>query len=719
MHFKPSALVAGVLLFIVALTGCDDEAATTRTPEVETSGNRLVVHYFNKEGNYKNVPVEATSFDGNEKGKLADYSTDAFGLKATFQFSDKASSNATTAYYGIGIKTDSVFAGDVRYVQAKDGVAEAWLIDGDARVFDSPVAIDPKRIVQKDGKRYVAVEDMKDQLQYTYKYGKNTNVFDGEPNGSANILTLYHDRDYFEINVDKNRLGSNVTSNMLKEYTSYVFSDIDGYKQDDKYYLSLGAIERLFQVKHLTVGKEELLLAKQFTAYDRISVANKPEDVGFSSEKLKAIDEFMINQIQKGFPAAAFIVVKDGKIVKESAYGDAKKYDTALVNGVFQPAKLLPEDKRDRATVDTLFDLASNTKMYATNYAIQKLVSEGKLDLDRKLVSFPGWENFKDSYTVYTGKFTKGETGKELVTIRDILHHSGGLIPDPGYPNKNSSGDLWYQTDSVKDRAGIIDMICKTPLQSKPKTAFAYSDVDYMILGLLAEQITGMPLDEYVEKQIYAPMGLSHTIFNPLKKGFDKSQIAATELNGNTRDGSVNFGKTAEGKPIPMRTYTLQGEVHDEKAWYSMAGVAGHAGLFSTTRDMGALTQLMLNGGIYNGNQFFTKEVAEAFVKPYDVIPDKVDTSTIGLGWRVHSKSSANYYYYNWGPSRSTYGHQGWTGTLTIIDPVYNMSIVILTNYRHSPVVNPPNGFEAGNLALADLVPLSAQVYQALLPVQK
>ncbi|MDF2804791.1 MAG: penicillin binding protein, partial [Anaerocolumna sp.] len=370
--------------------------------------------------------------------------------------------------------------------------------------------------------------------------------------------------------------------------------------------------------------------------------------------------------------------------------------------------------------------LASNTKMYATNYAIQKLVSEGKLNLDEKISSFPGWENYKDSYVIYTGDWTLGGkgklpstpvTGKETVTVRDLLHHSGGNIPDPQYPNRAVAGGLWYQNSDSANRSGIIDIICKTPLQYKPRTTIMYSDLDFMILGLLVEQITGMPLDKYVENEIYGKLGISHTVFNPLTKGFSKSEIAATELNGNTRDGNISFGTMDDGSPVNIRKYTLQGEVHDEKAWYSMGGVSGHAGLFSTTGDMAVLTQLMLNGGIYNGTQVFTKEVADQFTAPYSVsgTQSTLDSSTYGLGWRLASKTGS-YWYFNWGPSRSTYGHQGWTGTLTIIDPVYNMTITMLTNLRHSPVDNPPNGFVGyENYTIGDFGPITGLIYQALI----
>src|SRR5699024_10898741 len=176
----------------------------------------------------------------------------------------------------------------------------------------------------------------------------------------------------------------------------------------------------------------------------------------------------------------------------------------------------------------------------------------------------------------------------------------------------------------------------------------------------------------------------------PLDHGVDPHQVAATELNGNTRDGNVSFGTRPDGSDVYIRDYTLRGEVHDEKAFYTMAGIAGHAGLFSTTSDMAVLTQLMLNDGIYAGRQYFAQDVIEEFTTPYAADPSDADFSTIGLGWRVHSKRAAAYYYFNWGPSRSTFGHQGWTGTLTVIDPLHDMTITVLTNMRHSPVIDPP-----------------------------
>lgn len=677
---------------------------------------KLIVHYHRYDNKYSGN-IDATALNNNAAGTISEKTTDEYGLKMTFNFSGSSSD----AYIGFTVKEDSVFPKDKKYVRAKDSLAEVWLIDGDARAYNSPQLINSNLIVKKNNKSYIAVEDSTNLLNLTYKYGKNGYVFDGAAKGTIDILTIYHDKDYFEINVNSNRIGANVTTNMLNYYTDVVFNDVDGFMQNNKYYLSLPYIERLLQIGTLTINNNSYLLNRQNSAYDQITAAAAPEQVGFNSEKLNKIDDYINNEINQGFPGAAVIIVKDGKIVKNTAYGYLKKYDTAFVDGAYQPAQLLPQSQWEKASVNSLWDLASNTKMYATNYAIQKLVSEGKLNLDQSISTFPGWQNYKDSYVTYTGNWvigkglTKAVTGKETVTVRDLLHHSGGNIPDPQYPNKNIAGDLWYQSSDFTNRAKIIDIICKTPLQYQPRTSISYSDLDFMILGLLVEQVSGMSLDKYVENEIYGKLELSHTVFNPLQKGFSKSEIAATELNGNTRDGHINFGLMEDGSPVNIRKYTLQGEVHDEKAWYTMGGVSGHAGLFSTTGDMAVLTQLMLNGGIYNGTQVFTKEVADQFTAPYSVDPTKVDSSTYGLGWRLASKSSS-YWYFNWGPSRSTYGHQGWTGTLTIIDPVYNMTITMLTNLRHSSIINNNLDFDGyKNYSIGDFGPITGLIYNALM----
>jgi len=402
-----------------------------------------------------------------------------------------------------------------------------------------------------------------------------------------------------------------------------------------------------------------------------------PESAGFDSQKLHQLDVWIQQQVDAGYPGMNLLILKDNHIVYQKAWGYAKKYDGSTLMAA--PVKATPE---------TLYDLASNTKMYATNFALQKLVYEGKISVDDLVSKYlPG----------FADRPTDKIKGKDRLRIADILHHTAGFPADPQYPNKKVAGELYSQ-----DKATTLEMIKRTPLDYSPGTRHVYSDVDYMILGFIIESVTGMPLDKYVEETIYRPLGLTHTVFNPLQKGFQRQQIAATELHGNTRDGVIDFPH--------IRTSTLQGEVHDEKAWYAMGGVSGHAGLFSNTGDMAVLMQVMLNGGSYKNVTLFDRKTVEAFTH------SSRDDPTFGLGWRVNANASMTATFGVLAPPQ-TYGHTGWTGTLTAIDPVNHMAIVILGNKPHSPVADPqanPNVFVSGQLPAATYGWIVDGVYGAL-----
>ena len=416
---------------------------------------------------------------------------------------------------------------------------------------------------------------------------------------------------------------------------------------------------------------------KESLQYPVLSKVNKPEEVGFSSEKLEVVDLLIEKEVAAGFPGAALIVVKDGKIVKNESYGYKQKFDGHT------PLKNFKEMEND-----TLFDLASNTKMYAANFALQKLVSEGKLDVNARVQEYI--PEFKDTEEDVI-------KGKDTMRIIDVLHHTAGFKPDPQYHNPKVSKELYSQ-----EREKTIEFINKTPLTYEPGTKNVYSDVDYMLLGTIVEKITGQKLDEYVENELYKPLKLKNTVFNPLQKGFKSKDIAATELLGNTRDGVIDFPN--------IRNYTLQGEVHDEKAFYSMEGVSGHAGLFSTTSDLAVLLQVMLNGGGYGNHTLFDQETINEFVAPSDMNP------TYGLGWRRNGNDSMEWMFSPYA-SDSAYGHTGWTGTVTIIDPELDLGIVLLTNKKHSPLVNPTansNQFYGDLFTTGSYGSVVTAVYEAL-----
>ena len=387
------------------------------------------------------------------------------------------------------------------------------------------------------------------------------------------------------------------------------------------------------------------------------------------NDNFKLIDQIINAEIANGFTSAQLVVTRYGKIIKKTNYGNVNSYN-----------KDGSRIKDGKAVDDnTLYDLASNTKMYATNLAIEKLVTDGQLDVSKKVQEYI--PDFKDQ---------EGDKilGKNELTVREILEHQAGFPPDPQYHNRNYNPEKpddpqpnANQKLYSQNRDEILQKIIETPLQYVPGTKTAYSDVDYMLLGFIIEKITNKRLDQYVKEALYEPLGLKNVTFNPLDNGFKADGIAATELNGNTRDGLITFDN--------MRTDTIQGTVHDEKAYYAMGGISGHAGLFANASDLAVLVQTVMNRGGYGNTMLFSEDVHDQFIKPKDT------NVTYGLGWRRKGHIG-----YQWAFSpianASTVGHTGWTGTLTVIDVYNNTSLVLLTNTKNSPVIDNkvnPNDF--------------------------
>ena len=449
------------------------------------------------------------------------------------------------------------------------------------------------------------------------------------------------------------------------------------------------------QIPAMTEQETEISVTKDDPGPDG-SAPDKPVDEitlsgsGIHEECLDLIEDIIENDIKYGFTSAQLAIIKDGRLVYENAWGK------------------IDRDSDIPATTDTMYDLASVTKVFGVNYALQKLVSDGVLSLDEKITDYLG-DRFADD--VIEIHYNEGddpdlETQKEWkrsLCIKDLLMHQSGFPADPKYCNPHvdteaqkpdsEKTNLLYAgngSDSIT-RENTIEAICKTPLLYKPGTRTVYSDVDYMILGLIVEKAAGMDLDSYLKENFCRPMGLEHITYKPLENGFIPDDCAATELHGNTRDGAVWF----EG----IREYELQGEVHDEKAYYSMGGISGHAGLFSNAADLAKLAELMLTGR-YEGEVFFSEDVIREFTAP------KSEAATNwGLGWwRQGDKQRAKYF----GPAAGagTIGHEGWTGTLIMIDPDRKLVIAYLTNKLNTPVtdkISNPNMFDGNWYTAASL----------------
>ena len=389
-----------------------------------------------------------------------------------------------------------------------------------------------------------------------------------------------------------------------------------------------------------------------------------------------AVDKLIEKDVSAGFPGAVLAVIKAGKILKLTAYGDAKQYQQ---NDLML---LRPEPMQ----TNTLFDLASNTKIFATNFALMKLVSEGQLNINNRV---------SDYLTEYQGD------GRELRQVKDLLTHKAGYPPVFDFHRKDTRyGEAFFSQASETTKQLLLTSV---PLASEPSAQHVYSDIDYMILGVLIERISGQPLDKYLEQHIYAPLKLNNTLFNPLKKGFNRQQFAATELSGNTRDGRIHFDN--------IRTNVLQGQVHDERAFYSLDGVAGHAGLFSNAPDLAVLCQVLLNKGGYGDKQIFNASSLAQFLTPQST------DETYGLGFRLAGNNQARRWHFGPYASPQAYGHTGWTGTVTVIDPAYDLAIVLLTNARHSPIKGSEKRYQfvGKNFETAQYGSIVSLIYEALL----
>lgn len=406
------------------------------------------------------------------------------------------------------------------------------------------------------------------------------------------------------------------------------------------------------------------------------------EEVGLNKESFTLIEKIIESDIKNGYPSAQMAVIKDGKLVYQNTWGQINNYNkdgTRIKNGI-------------KATNNTLYDIASNTKMYSVAYAIQYLVDNKKINLEDKIVDIIGPSFVNDTieikYASFADKYPGLKTIKEWkanITIKDVMMHRAGFSGSGHYhstyfDNKNQKNSNKIKNELYVENGNKEETLKKginrTPLMYKPRTNAIYSDIDYMILGLIIEKVTKKDLNTFLKETFWNPIGLKNITYQPLKHGFTKTDCASTELNGNTRDGIIDFPR--------IRKETITGEVHDEETYYMMEEVSGHAGLFANATDLAKLASVMLTGG-YGNNRFFSKNTRDLFISPQSIL-----TAQYGIGWWREGDNQRPFYY---GPQSfsNTIGHQGWTGTLSMIDFANNMVIVLLTNSKNTPLVGDKN----------------------------
>lgn len=400
-----------------------------------------------------------------------------------------------------------------------------------------------------------------------------------------------------------------------------------------------------------------------------------PEEHGLSSALLKKIDTIALDGIQQGaYPGCQVVVLKNGHVMVDKAFGTYAGKGSPGVEST------------------DIYDLASLSKTTGTLLAVMKLYDKGRFNLTDKI----------SDYLPFLQR-----TDKKDITIREILYHQSGLPPwlpfyqevidkdsydgrlfsarkdahhpvqigtatwaNPKFKFKSEyispvkTGDYTIQIcDSLwlnrSFRKVIEEKIVEAPLKQK---RYVYSDIGFILLGMLVEQLAGMPMEAYLQREFYEPMGLERTGYLPLRR-FAKSEIVPSN------------------KDRFLRKETLQGYVHDEASAF-FGGLAGNAGLFSTAREVARVYQMLLNGGEIDGKRYLSKETCNLFTTETSKI------SRRGLGFDKPDMEDPKKGNCASGVPAGVYGHTGFTGTCAWVDPENDLVYVFLSNRIYPNVTN-------------------------------
>ena len=348
-----------------------------------------------------------------------------------------------------------------------------------------------------------------------------------------------------------------------------------------------------------------------------------PDKAGMDPVRLSNVDAIIENSIKIGeVPGAVLAVVRDGKMVYLKSYGNKSVYP-----------------KVEKMDVNTVFDLASVSKPLGTAIAFMQLVEQGKIRLtDNVSMYIPGFKGYENP-----------EGGRPIdIRIIDLLTHSSGLPPYA------PAADLVAKYGSPAPE-GLIEYIATCKRDFKPGAKFQYSCLNFITLQNVLQNVTGVKLEVYAQKNVFDVLGLKNTTFNPKPEMYAK--IAPTEKQA---DGTVILGK-----------------VHDPLARLLNGGNSGNAGVFSDAEDMAIIAAALMNGGEYNGKRILGSLTVETMTR----VPKDVEQLGRSLGWDNYSSYASNNG--NLFHPTKTYGHTGYTGTSFIIDPVSKVAVILLANRVH------------------------------------
>jgi CubicO group peptidase (beta-lactamase class C family) len=372
-----------------------------------------------------------------------------------------------------------------------------------------------------------------------------------------------------------------------------------------------------------------------FAPANTVLHAGSPESVGLDpvplAEAERAIEAWTKpSPTRPLFAGAVTLSAQSGVIVSRTEAGQAVRYADAS-------GTELPGEQQVPMRSDTIFDLASVSKLF-TSLAVLCLVEDGSVDVDERVAA-------------YLPEFAAN--GKDSITVKQLLTHTSGL--EPFIP-------LWRDWPDKPSR--IAAVLERTP-KHVPGSKYVYSDLNLITLGVLVERRSGKPLDALVAERITAPLGLGDTAYNPPAAKLHR--VAATEFQSSPPRGMV------------------RGQVHDENAW-SLGGVAGHAGVFSTADDLAVLAQTILNGGTYAGRRILRAETVREMLTNHT---PEFPGNDHGLGFELNQR-----WYMGALSGPRTAGHTGFTGTSLVIDPASRSFTILLTNRVH-----PSRTWGSNNLA--------------------
>ena len=395
-----------------------------------------------------------------------------------------------------------------------------------------------------------------------------------------------------------------------------------------------------------------------------ISKADGSDSRGSKAMLKTEVDSILQSQVNLGkIPGAVILIKESNKILCRRAFGYAMKfnYDHELAS---------PPEKM---TVSHMFDIASLTKVIGTTTSVMLLADRGQLNID-------------DPAGKYIEAFNSPD--KKEITLRHLITHTAGLYE--WYP-------LYYLASAKEECYRVIGEL---PLKFPVGEGRHYSDLGFVILGEIIEEVSGMSLEEFMRTDIFLPLRMNNTTFNPLSSGRHRKIVATSAGNPYEKrmvyDSTLGY-QVEEIDPLQWngwRTYLLRGEVNDGNAWYANGGVSGAAGLFSTAADLQKIVDMLLNKGMTRSGQFLSPETVTTFLT--------MDKFNNGLGWMMDPGNS----FMRNAPDGS-FGHTGFTGTSIAVIPSENISVILLVNRQ--------------NIGLSDegdyynLNPIRSQVFRAVL----